>query len=753
MAKKTIPSKWDLSSLPRYKRQNMERAMRGRIERGLVELITNSDDSYRDLEDRGRQVSGKIRIEIERRRSKPSIVKVRDRATGMNRAEMYKKLGTLGRRTSGFEVGKQRRGLHGRGARDVAAFGPVHFESIKDGKYNHLVIPPSLNCYFEKSSGERRATREIRKNLGIPRNNGTVVTIEVDNRFRIPQHETLVKDFSRYYSLRDIFSNPAREIVIVDVNQNREDPLVYRFPQGKVLFNDDLEIPKYPDAIAHFVIREHKSCFEQETLPYREGGILVKSTAAIHDCTYFNLEQEPFAWRFSGELHCAYIDKLIREYEDREEANPDNPNHPTNNQIRLLDPFRDGLMLEHPFAKALYNKCRKILKPFIEELKEAEQESRRDVTDEELNKKLDSLSKEISKIFEEKTKELEEDIQSGSIESGTIEKLPIGLIIIPPEEHPIVVNKPKTFSVIVKNYETLNTSQPVYISSSNPEDVRVRNKSVFFKKILKEGKVGRTSFTVEGSTIGTEAFIEARYNGFDNSVHAKVIEPPSPPEVPEGLSFEKPLYHLRINKVKKLVLRLKGSELNSPIQAKISSNHPGIVVKGGGKCELCATERPMILQGKVKVQGRQLKAKGTITAIVEGFESAETDIVVEERTPTSGIELQFKPVEDDFGVLRYSWDVEKPYLLKIGAKHPSIRKYLGEPIDNKYPGINSPLYHTVLAEVIAEALAFRILEKLFKREGQGGMLDFPQTDTYYHRHFSDFLSIAHKNLVTESTIT
>ena len=67
-----------------------------------------------------------------------------------------------------------------------------------------------------------------------------------------------------------------------------------------------------------------------------------------------------------------------------------------------------------------------------------------------------------------------------------------------------------------------------------------------------------------------------------------------------------------------------------------------------------------------------------------------------------------------------------------------------------YPGIDSPLYHTVLAEVIAEALAFRILEKQFKREGQEGMLDYTSTDAYYHKHFSEFLSIAHKSLVTES---
>ena len=112
-----IPAEWELGADPRYKRQNMERAMRGRIERGLVELITNSDDSYRNLEEKERQASGKVRIEIERRKlGQPSVLIVRDRAEGMNREDMFLKLGTLGKRTSGFEKGKRRRGLQGRGA-------------------------------------------------------------------------------------------------------------------------------------------------------------------------------------------------------------------------------------------------------------------------------------------------------------------------------------------------------------------------------------------------------------------------------------------------------------------------------------------------------------------------------------------------------------------------------------------------------------------------------------------------------------
>jgi hypothetical protein len=731
----------------------MEKAMRGKIERGLVELITNSDDSYRDLEEEKKQILGKIRIEIERRKKgQPTTVIVRDRATGINREQMYLRIAEeLGKRTSGFEKGKARRGLHGRGARDIVAFGAVHFDSIKDGRYNRLSIPPSLHWSFSGETKEHpiTVTQYIRDELGMPKGDGTVVTIEVESRFPVPQHQRLVGDFSRYFSLRDIFSNPARDVTLIDLNQGKECQLKYNFPKGETVFDEEITIPNYPEAKAHFVIYEHSSAFQQEPLPYREGGILVKSEAAIHDCTYFNLETELFAWRFTGELRCEFIDQLIREYDDREEANPDSPNHPKNNPMRLLDPFRDGLIAEHPFTQALYRECKEILRRFIDKLKITEELPKRDVTNRDLDKKLSDLSKDIAKVFENKIKELEEEIPPGDIK-GQIPKLSIGLHIIPPDKYNIIVNQPKIFSIIVKHYETLDVSLPISIVSSNPEDVKVRLSPVFLKILPDDPKVGRTTFTIESSKVGTEAFIEARYDGYEKSINVKVIEPPPPPDLPYGLSFEKPLYHLRINKEKTLTVWLKTpNKIRDQLAAQIISDHPTeIAIIGGGKCNLQQTDTAEVLIGKCRIEGRQLKAKGEITARVEEFEPVKTCVIVEERPPGRGVKFDFKPVEEDFGSVRYKW--EPPYLLKIGAKHPSIRKYLGELTEQGYPGIDTQLYHAILAEVIAEALAFRILEIQFKKEGQEGLLDYPSTDTYYHRHFSDFLNIAHEKLVTES---
>jgi hypothetical protein len=120
---------------------------------------------------------------------------------------------------------------------------------------------------------------------------------------------------------------------------------------------------------------------------------------------------------------------------------------------------------------------------------------------------------------------------------------------------------------------------------------------------------------------------------------------------------------------------------------------------------------------------------------------------VEDTEQSSGVNLEFDPVEETFGNLRYKWDDNKPYLLKIAAKHSSVARYLGERTENGYTNLDSTLYHTVLAEIASEALSFKLLEKLFKKEGEQGKLDSDTTDYYYHYYLSTFSPIAHKILV------
>lgn len=743
MFNKGIPQEWDLDVDPRYLRQNMEKAMRGKIERALVELITNADDSYRELEEQGKDSSGKIVIEIEKKNKGISKVKVKDRAAGMSREELHAKLGALGKRTSGFEKGKMRRGLHGRGSRDVAIFGGVHFESIKDNFYNHLYIPLSLKCRFINDR-PIKADEALRKELGIPKGNGTVVTIEVQQHFRIPQFKKLFEDFSKYYSLRDIFSCDNREVILKDCNSGKTAILKYRYPIGKIIYDEDIVIPGYPDARAHLILKKHDTSFDQDRLPTREG-VIVKSSIAIHDCTYFDCDSNPLAWRFSGILVCDYIDKLVREYDDREQADPNNPNHPENNSIRLLDPTRDGLIGEHPFVQALFKKCREILAKFIEELKVEESISRKDVANDDIRMRLNEMSKDISRLFEKKILEIDEESQ-GDEPKGSIKDLPIGLSIIPPGPANILSSSSKTFTWYVKQNEKLDEKIPLSIEiSGDPNYLIARESKVYFKKFYDDQKVGSGTFTIDARKGEIQAIIEAKWSSFSKVIIVKTIDRIPSDEIPEGLSFEKEKYNIVLNREKTLGLRLKSNFVQGTvIDAIISSNNNEIIIKGGNKCKLRKNEDGVFI-GYVRLIGRQLKAKAIISAFVQGYNQTTCNVQVEDKSRDSGINLEFEPIEEDFGALRYKWDEKKEYHLCIGAKHPSVKRYLGElNPDGVYSGINTPQYRAILAEIIAEALAFKLLEKQIKRDQ--GLLDYPSLDLYFHRNLSEFLQITHKYL-------
>ena len=93
-------------------RHDSRRAVRD-VYDALVELITNSDDRYQLLSKENVNHTGRIEIEIKRRRGNcPTILRVRDYADGMTLSSMDVKLGRTGGMVSGLEVGAYVRGTN-----------------------------------------------------------------------------------------------------------------------------------------------------------------------------------------------------------------------------------------------------------------------------------------------------------------------------------------------------------------------------------------------------------------------------------------------------------------------------------------------------------------------------------------------------------------------------------------------------------------------------------------------------------------
>ena len=91
----------------RYRLQNARLSIRD-IYDVITELVTNCDDRYQIL-----GTKGKIEIEVQRQRGdRGSILKVRDRADGMDSQTMDRKLQGYGQRVSGLERGESVRGTN-----------------------------------------------------------------------------------------------------------------------------------------------------------------------------------------------------------------------------------------------------------------------------------------------------------------------------------------------------------------------------------------------------------------------------------------------------------------------------------------------------------------------------------------------------------------------------------------------------------------------------------------------------------------
>ncbi|MGA2876295.1 MAG: hypothetical protein ABSE82_12245, partial [Nitrososphaerales archaeon] len=406
--------------------------MKGEIIRGLIEAITNCDDSYGD------EKNGKIRIEVEHRRGRPWRVIVRDRAKGMRKERMTHAIGDIGMRTSGFESGQSVRGNLGRGAKDLAAFGPVTFESICDDFLSIMTL--EADGSFDDIV-ERKVQTTDRERLGIPRGSGTVVTVLVEPTFACPKHQTILDRLSKHYQLRDINSDPRREVTLVDLNTDTVDGVRYGRPSLTEVKADEFLIPEYPNASALITIFRSAERYENPVSDSgRPEGLLLKGRRAIYENSLFSYENNPHSHWFSGSVVCEYIDILALEYDELEAKNL---GHAPQNPIPIISRSRDGLEHEHPFYKALAKAVDSVFGPLVED--EEQRASQNEVhEDAKLRRSLDVLGKDLGQLVDEDLRDIDDNGLGGNGGGGKD-----ALIRIVPPNPVLYMGEDKTLSVIV----------------------------------------------------------------------------------------------------------------------------------------------------------------------------------------------------------------------------------------------------------------------------------------------------------------
>ena len=139
------------------------------VEKALVELITNCDDSYARLEKTGTQVTGQIRIKYERHQAGALLV-VADQAEGMSFERVCSILAYGGAHSPLARGEGDGRGYFGRGLKQ-AIYGLGHgwIETIHAGRFSRIELFRSENggYLFEDFDGDRPAEATDYSRLGL----------------------------------------------------------------------------------------------------------------------------------------------------------------------------------------------------------------------------------------------------------------------------------------------------------------------------------------------------------------------------------------------------------------------------------------------------------------------------------------------------------------------------------------------------------------------------------------------------------
>ena len=706
------PERIKIKTDSRYIRQSASFAIRD-VYDALVEIITNCDDSYHRLYRKGARPKdgGDILISVEQHRNKPSLVSVADKAEGLTRDAMRTNFGTRGKRTS--EKGD--RGFMARGIKDCAVLGPVTVESICDGMYCKcvLITVDDLDLHHEDP-----ASPNLRKKLGINKN-GTVVTLECKKtKTRVPKAETIARDLSMHYALRDILAVTSNARVRVRMPNaplktvhSSETPY-----SGTPVYNKKIELEGYPGFPCELKIWKHEKALKDATDPrMRESGILIKGARGIYDCSLFRYESD--AKHYAGRLECPQIEDFLVKFHTDEE------------DVFLIDPNRQtGLSRGHPFAKKLIEKVETVLGDLVAQEKAEKGKKAGSIANAEIGKCLNKLARAADKLWKDA---LDDDEELSDSEGSAIDAVnKLGVYILPPK-FKIKVGEKRSLTVYTTE-PCYNRKRKIRVESSDPKTLKVvkqfdrndklrphmKQDGIYYGSIdVAACSIGSATITVHTSKTASATAAGEVVHGKSEDIHV----------FPEGVSLEFERKNYRVyegkRKMLKIFVKKPNRQRSSPV-VNVNSNKPDYVeVLGNRKFQ------PNYASGQsgdvdVRVEGRKLTDLNRPATVIAkmGNETAKATVTVVEKKSSSG-KFEIDLTSENLGHYRARWaDIEnKPNLLKISAVHPSIRHYFGDAADD-FPGQESSAARAIMAELVTENICIKILQA--EVEGREGGFNF-----------------------------
>lgn len=284
------------------------------VEKALIELITNADESYTRLEKTGAQVSGRIRINYERHQAGGLLV-VTDQAEGMSFARVCSILAYGGAHSPLARGEGDGRGYFGRGLKQ-AIYGLGHgwIETIYAGRLSRIdLFRSETDGYlYEDFGGDRCAETADYSRLGLS-DSGTQVTIIIENpHVPISHYRSVVQAVANNIYLRDVLTR--RHIELLHLLKGKEiecqAPIRYEEPPATLLLGPDQPGSfVYQQQTYRFTLTLKRAQDVELSLKgdERTNGLIVLSGMAVLDCQLFAYENQVGTEYLFGTVRCAAL--------------------------------------------------------------------------------------------------------------------------------------------------------------------------------------------------------------------------------------------------------------------------------------------------------------------------------------------------------------------------------------------------------------------------------------------------------------
>lgn len=763
MKKTRIPEWKDVEGSKRISQQTMLKSITS-LTQALVELITNVDDAYERFNSPNKKYRGNCAVFYDRGgETRPTTIKVSDRAAGMDSEKLYSVLKKHGDKVKSEGAS---RGFFARGLLDTSSIADVFIQTVKNKKITTAQIKHQTMQYkiIDKDVAINQVNKTLAKNIdgfdyfkNKKLRDGTEIILKIPPKIiNIPQVKSLVNNLKTQYQLRNILSDDKNtefkntlDLTLFDKKKEKY-PISFTSPKAELVQEKiiNLEPREGKKVKAVFKLFKTKNPMDELSQEYRHYGILVQGIKAIYENSFLeeSLDNESILKSYYGVLKCDYIDELAHEWENKRAKDQ---KYSSDNRIPIHDQERrKGLSKDHPFIKNhLFKEPIKILNEIVIKHRK---EVGSDITDkedlEQQKKKFDILHQELK-----------------DYENLNGKKLPYGKWLVFPKALKIKEEETSSFRVYT-NLSEIDIKDEVEIKFPDKYKNFVlpkQLKSKFKINPLREEQCYAT-FEIEGLKECDYFDINLMYkNSLKTQIRVSVYLEKNR-EFKKPLEFEKDTYFVKENANKRTVVYAQYPDFIDEKEIKLDISNSNQKALGcQSKVTLKYVEGTNFLKGEIKVRGIKLQDSSIISVSHDPY-TASANVHVKKDKDEQGTEYKPIYVTHFLGKnIRAAWSPKKENILEITTDHPLVRYYLGakEPINGKFPNFKTPQWKMFFNEILAQAFAEKMVSMNCAQKPESyetlaaiNKSDIKETmavaNKYYTNEFNKFMSLLHSEKVT-----